>query len=260
MAPSAEQAVPASPAKPSPPRQLLRVCVYSLLFVLCLFGGGVFYLLHSHPAPREYAVCGSSERLGADLGRARARSLRLLQWLYVKPVVCLGDENLFQTRSAAVSKMLDTLPKRYATELTAFANSANVKLHEFFYANFLLDMGNARGGCRSAVVASDEKLLHAHNLDWQNLGAWGNDRPSSCVVLPPGSASKRFQSSSRAWWARWILSMSMALRCPSTNWALAAPFPLSRSLSPCAASPSTAEPSPRPKQRFSLVHHECLFC
>ena len=48
------------------------------------------------------------------------------------------------------------------------------------YGNCFLDLGNAKAGCRSLVVVTNNVFLHAHNLDWDNLGGLG--RWSTCFI------------------------------------------------------------------------------
>ena len=52
-------------------------------------------------------------------------------------------------------------PPVYTSELAAMATAAG------------MDLGNAKAGCRSLVVATNDLLLHAHNLDLDNLGGLG---------------------------------------------------------------------------------------
>ena len=48
------------------------------------------------------------------------------------------------------------------------------------YGNCFLDLGNAKAGCRSLVVATNNLFLHGHNLDWDNLGGLG--RWTTCII------------------------------------------------------------------------------
>ena len=60
------------------------------------------------------------------------------------------------------------------------AAAAGVEQAALAYGNCFLDLGNAKAGCRSLVVATNDLFLHAHNLDWDNLGGLG--RWTTCII------------------------------------------------------------------------------
>jgi hypothetical protein len=54
----------------------------------------------------------------------------------------------------------------------AEASGSNVE--NLMLGNTFLDLGIREAGCRLAITPSGNELLHAHNLDWDNLGGVGN--------------------------------------------------------------------------------------
>jgi hypothetical protein len=121
------------------------------------------------PAPIVVVANGSS----GDMGRAEAAAMkwqtRLLIEGYVTRSVCDGDPvKLIKARQRA-SEAWKGVPPVYAEELAAFAESAEVDPQLLAFGNCFVDLGSRALGCRSAVIDGD-RMLHAHNLDWDNLG------------------------------------------------------------------------------------------
>jgi len=87
---------------------------------------------------------------------------------------------LIELSRAAALKNLTNWPDRYRDELNATAVAARLPVSALAFGNSFLDLGRARAGCRSAVVAQNNAVIHAHNLDWDNLGGFG--RWVTCIV------------------------------------------------------------------------------
>jgi hypothetical protein len=68
----------------------------------------------------------------------------------------------------------DELAARVRQPLTVIAAAANVGQGVLAYGNcFLASVQRVKPGCRSLVVVTNNLFLHAHNLDWDNLGGLG---------------------------------------------------------------------------------------
>ena len=71
-------------------------------------------------------------------------------------------------------------PAACPNELAAMAAAAGDEQAALTYGNCFLDLGNAKAGCRSLVVATNNLFLHGHNFDWNNLGGLG--RWTTCII------------------------------------------------------------------------------
>ena len=121
------------------------------------------------PSPTVVVANGSSEEMGrAEASAMRWRTKVLLDG-YVTHGVCDGDPaKLIKARQRA-SVAWEGVSPEYRQELAAFAESANVDPQLLAFGNCFVDLGSRALGCRSTVV-DGERMLHAHNLDWDNLG------------------------------------------------------------------------------------------
>jgi hypothetical protein len=133
----------------------------------------VMAFLYYEPAPSVLVASGSEEAMGTAQGKELRTRIRLLTELYLHRVVCRGDARVVREREARALEALKHWPEAYQEELRAVAKAANVEPGSIAYANQFLDMGNARGACRSVVLLATNGLLHAHNLDWDSLGGLG---------------------------------------------------------------------------------------
>lgn len=154
--------------------------VWLASMVLLLVGTGVYVLLWFQPSPKVVTISGSSTSLGAEYGRAFRPHLKLLTRVYLDRIVCQNNPTLITSRRSKALEGLKHWSLPYAEELAAAAQASGVETGALAYGNSFLDLGNTRAGCRSAVVASSNAFLHAHNLDWDNLGGLG--RWTTCIV------------------------------------------------------------------------------
>ena len=133
---------------------------------------GVMIALHHEPAPKEVVLAGSPTTMGTTYSDALYAPMRLLLSAYLKRGVCGGDEARFLGRCKLAENHVESVLPAYQDELRAVAESADLSLGEVAYGNWFLDMGNARAGCRTVVCPGESGLLHAHNLDWDNLAGF----------------------------------------------------------------------------------------
>jgi hypothetical protein len=137
--------------------------------VVCLGAAGAYVALGYRPSPRVVSLAGTSEDMGRQAGQAFRLSLKLLARVYVEKVICGNDPARMERARVRGGQQLALWPHMYAAELQAMARSSGVDDRMLAFGNVFLDAGMA---CRSAVV-SRERFLHAHNLDWDNLGGLG---------------------------------------------------------------------------------------
>jgi hypothetical protein len=106
--------------------------------------------------------------------------MKLLVRVYLDRIVCQNDRKLIASRRATALKCLTNWPPAYSQELYSVATASGVDSSALAYANSFLDLGQAQAACRSVVISSNNLFLHAHNLDWDNLGGLG--RWTTCIV------------------------------------------------------------------------------
>ena len=163
--------------RPLPRRYFLYGTGLALLLLVACAG---LFLLWYKPAPEEVALSGSSAGLGMQYGEALGVKMKLLTRVYLDGIICQNNPNLIQGRRAKALETLQHWPTVYFEELQAMAKASGLESGALAYANSFLDLGQAQAGCRSVVLASNNCFLHAHNLDWDNLGGLG--RWTTCII------------------------------------------------------------------------------
>lgn len=157
-----------------------RRLIYALLLLVLAASGILLGLICYKPSPIQVAVAGSSLDLGSSYGRKLRIPIGLVTRFYLDRIVCLGDSKLIQGSRAAALRNLANWPKPYHDELNAAAEAAGAPVSALAFGNSFLDLGKARVGCRSVVLVQSNLVLHAHNLDWDNLGGFG--RWTTCLI------------------------------------------------------------------------------
>ncbi len=157
-----------------------RCLVYTALLLLVLMAGVLTGLIWYKPSPIEVALAGDSRELGTTYGRKLRTPMRLVTRFYLDRIVCQGNPKLIEGSRAAGLRNLASWPDRYRDELNATAAAARVPVGALAFGNTFLDLGRAQAGCRSAVITQSNAVLHAHNLDWDNLGGFG--RWATCII------------------------------------------------------------------------------
>jgi hypothetical protein len=99
--------------------------------------------------------------------------MKLVTQFYLDRIVSGGDKALIQARRAGAMASITNWPSPYTTQLEAMATAAGMDHGALAYGNCFLDLGNAKAGCRSSVVARNDLFLQPNNLDWDNLGGLG---------------------------------------------------------------------------------------
>jgi Acyl-coenzyme A:6-aminopenicillanic acid acyl-transferase len=157
-----------------------RRLVYLLVMGLLLGSATLLFLVWFKPPPMDITIAGSSVDLGSGYGRSLRIPMRLVTRFYLDSIICQGDKALIQSSRAAALRSLANWPEPYRNELTAMAGATRIPVSALAFGNCFLDLGKVRAGCRSVVVAQTNLFLHAHNLDWDNLGGFG--RWTTCIV------------------------------------------------------------------------------
>lgn len=157
-----------------------RRVVYAVFLLALLAAAVLSGLIWYKPSPTQVSLAGDSLTLGAHYGRELKVPMRLVTHFYLDQVVCQGDPKQVERGRAAALRSLTNWPVPYRDELTAMAEAARIPVGALAFGNTFLDLGRAQAGCRSVVLSHSNRLFHAHNLDWDNLGGLG--RWATCIV------------------------------------------------------------------------------
>ena len=138
--------------------------------IVTLLGCGLVVGLGSMRATPEVLIAsGNSSELGVQSTNPVRWKVKLLVRGYLEKVICSDDpQKLAKARSRA-NEVMAAMAEVYRVELQAAADTAGVDPALLTFGNSFVDLGSRALGCRSTVVRGG-RMLHAHNLDWDNLG------------------------------------------------------------------------------------------
>ena len=161
-------------------RLIVLISIIVILLGIQLIPGGkpavrfVIFKILPGASASTVSLHGTPAEMGAQHGKARSWSIALLMKIYVYQVLCRGDEEKYRVRTVMAEKLLRKIDPRWTTEISAVAKAAGVKTKTLMLGNTFLDLGFYLAACRQLIVNTDKGLLHAHNLDWDNLAGVGN--------------------------------------------------------------------------------------
>lgn len=161
-------------------RLIVLISIVVLLLGIQLIPGGkpavrfVIFKILPGAGASTVRLHGTPSEMGTQHGKARSWSIALLMKIYVYRIICRGDEEKYRLRTAMAEKLLKKIDPRWTTESNAVAKAAGVKSEAMMLGNTFLDLGLYLAGCRQLMVNTEKVLLHAHNLDWDNLAGVGN--------------------------------------------------------------------------------------
>jgi len=161
-------------------RLIILISIVVLLLGIQLIPGGkatarfVIFKILPGASASTVSLHGTPAEMGTQHGKARSWSIALLMKIYVYRIICRGDEEKYRVRTATAEKLFKKIDPRWTTEISAAAKAAGVKSEAMMLGNTFLDLGLYLAGCRQLIVNTDKGLLHAHNLDWDNLAGVGN--------------------------------------------------------------------------------------
>jgi len=182
------------------PRRDLRVRLVVWTFlVLCMVAVAVVvFFIYYRPRPTIIELAGTPTEMGAQYGRETKLEMGLLVDWYLRKVVCMNNADMFSAATTTALTVTDRLPDCYAQELSAMSETTGIDRGAIAYGNAFLDLGAVPAGCRTVVVVTDNRTLHAHNMDWDNiagLARWtttivrrspADDRLDTVTVCFPG--------------------------------------------------------------------------
>lgn len=213
-----------------PAKIRFRRLAIAVVLTIGLFAGLYLFLTEYRPAPTVLLLTGDRETLGRAHGDRLKLQINVITKLYLEKYLCGGDDRKLKDRYTRASMLAGGIPQPYRDEIEAIANACNLPAHGIMYGNCFLDIGQASIGCRSIVTEVNGRVLHGHNLDWDDIA--GLSKWITCVF--PGilqmAACGQWRLDFRAWLARWISSMKKGWRSPLISWDTGMEYVPSRSL------------------------------
>ncbi len=129
----------------------------------------------SGPRPSQVRLHGTAQEMGEQYGRAYWLRLRLLSRVYLKGIVCGNRDDRVEKAKSRARECWPAIAPRYREEIEAVGHAAGVDPALILLGNSFVDLGYGGGACRTVVSQTAQGgLLHAHNLDWDNLAGLGN--------------------------------------------------------------------------------------
>ena len=161
------------------------VLIAFLLFLIAvnLLPGGrrwfrnvVYSVLPTEPS--VLVLEGSPYDIGKKHGSECSWSISALCGIYIKKILSGGSESRYRKNAELAEKIFKKIPEHWTREVKGIADGAGVDPEALMLGNTFLDIGEGMAGCRQVIAFSREgvkpRLLHSHNLDWNNLGGIGN--------------------------------------------------------------------------------------
>ncbi len=123
------------------------------------------------PKPHILELSGNSFQRGEIHGKEMKWAIRLLDKIYIRYFAPDGKLAVFRQRAEQVFQSIDP---GWSEELRGMCQATGVEENILMLGNSFLDLGLNASGCRQIHINTNGKILHSHNLDWDNLGGVGN--------------------------------------------------------------------------------------
>ncbi len=157
---------------------LLAILVFSASLYIIPGGKDVFRKLFWNcvpiSIPREVKAFGMPAEMGKTYGEELKYSVRILSTVYIRKIICGGDAKKFENNLLRAKKLLSGIDHRWIEEIEAIASASGADADDLMIGNTFLDLGLYSAGCRQIISIKNGRLLHAHNMDWDNLGGFGH--------------------------------------------------------------------------------------
>ena len=161
-------------------RMIIYLTIILILTAICAipngretFQRGAMSLLPT-PSPAIINLAGTPEEMGRIHGNAFKYSLKALEKIYIKLIICGNSSDRLNDYCAKAKEIFARINPRWTQEIKAVAAASGTDPEALMLGNTFLDIGISSAGCRMLIVFDETMLLHAHNLDWDNLGGIGN--------------------------------------------------------------------------------------
>lgn len=161
-------------------RLIIYLTIILTLLIICVIPHGrenfqrcVMSLLPV-PSPTIVQLSGTPQEMGKSHGNKFKYSLKLLEKLYIQLIICGNNSQRLNEYCAKAKQIFARINPRWTQEINAMAEASGTNPEALMLGNTFLDIGISSAGCRMLIVFDETMLLHAHNLDWDNLGGIGN--------------------------------------------------------------------------------------
>lgn len=162
----------------------IRLCVFSgilaVLVTTMLIPGGsekfrnaASYLIPS-TSPNIVELPGNPAEMGNAHGKSFPIAVKLLESMYIKRIICGGNDKNYSKSTEKAADLFSKIDPRWTHEIRGLANAAGADEKALMLGNSFLDLGITGTACRQLMISNDKVHLHAHNLDWDNLGGFAN--------------------------------------------------------------------------------------
>jgi acyl-CoA:6-aminopenicillanic acid acyl transferase len=182
-------------------RTMVLAGICGILLAFCIVPGGIQLFRNTiysilPTGPTTLNLPSAPYENGKKHGEECKFSINLLCDIYLKRIVCHNSDKRLKDGSAVAEKLFASINQRWTEEINGLSEGCGVEKGELMLANSFLDIGLARIGCRQIVLNAKgidkkqpQRLMHAHNLDWDNLGGVGN---FLVTIFRTKGSSKRF--------------------------------------------------------------------
>ena len=126
------------------------------------------------PSPNIIDLPANPSEMGKAHGRSFPIAVRLLESMYIKRIICGGNDKNFSEYTEKAAGLFAKIDSRWTSEIRGLAQAAGADEKSLMLGNCFLDMGITGTACRQLVISNEKLHLHAHNLDWDNLGGFAN--------------------------------------------------------------------------------------
>jgi len=133
----------------------------------------ISYLIPS-PSPNIVELPGGPSEMGKAHGKSFPVAVRLLESMYIKRIICGGRHDNYLKSTGKAAELFRRIDPRWMREIRGLAEAAGADEKALMLGNSFLDLGITGTACRQLVVSNEKLHLHAHNLDWDNLGGFAN--------------------------------------------------------------------------------------
>lgn len=137
------------------------------------FRDAVAFIIPS-PSPNIIELPANPSEMGKAHGKSFPIAVKLLESMYIKRIICGGNDKNFSEYTGKAAGLFAKIDPRWTSEISSLAQAAGADEKSLMLGNCFLDMGITGTACRQLIVSNEKLHLHAHNLDWDNLGGFAN--------------------------------------------------------------------------------------
>jgi len=167
-------------------RIITLMCIFVCLLIIFFIPGAKKFIRNSAysilpTAPSTLNLPAAPYQNGKQHGIECKFAIKLLCNIYIKRIICHNDSKILKAKTAMAETLFAYINPRWSEEIKGLSEGSGVEQNILMLANSFLDIGPSNTACRQIVLDAQKinqnntpRFLHAHNLDWSNLGGVGN--------------------------------------------------------------------------------------